>query len=403
MKKPPPLPNIPLPLRRSLKSFIPTSEPDLKGSNHIAVSEPNLTQKEKSYLMKAFSSSWLSSSGEYVNRFEDAFARHVSHTKRALAVNSGTSALHIAIASLGIKPGDEVILPAFTMIATINSVSYTGATPVLADSDPHTWNMDINQIEAAITPKTRAIIVVHTYGAPVQMDSILQFARRHNLWIIEDAAEAHGASWKGQSVGGIGHVGAFSLYANKLITTGEGGIVTTNNPHIVERIALLRNHAFARDRHFWHRTIGYGYRLTNLQAAVGLAQVERIDSLLRIKRANAALYNEGLSNIPGLILPFEAPDAKHSYWMYGILVNRKQFGMSRDALRTYLASRGIETRSFFTPLHFQPAYFEMFKGKRFPVAESLGKDGLYLPSSTTLKRHDIGRICETIKRAHMKS
>lgn len=375
------------------------SEPTLKGSNRVMVCEPNLGKLEKKYLNAAYDSSWLSSAGSFVTRFEQSFAKTISHTRTAIAVNSGTSALHLAIASLEIGPSDEIILPAFTMIATINAVTYCGAKPVLVDADPMTWNIDVKKIQQAITPRTKAIIVVHTYGAMADMSPILAIAKKYQLLIIEDAAEAHGAMYKGKQAGSIGDVAAFSLYANKLITTGEGGILTTNNPKIASRAKLLRNHAFTEERHFWHKVVGFGYRMTNLQAAIGLAQVERFDELFSAKRRNAAVYTTLLSGIPGITLPYEAPNTTHSYWMYGILVDKKRFGMDKNELRRHLADHGIETRGFFVPMHQQPAYRNQFKGLRFSVAEMLCRDGLYLPSSTTLTTKQIQRISDVIKKA----
>jgi perosamine synthetase len=381
---------------KRLTPLLPISEPVLKGSKKIHVCEPNLSKKEKQYLIAAYDSSWISSGGSFVNRFEDAFAKTISHTKAAVAVNSGTSALHLAIASLGIQPGDEVIIPTFTMIATANAVRYCGATPVFIDADRTSWNMDTTQISRAITRKTKAIIVVHTYGSPADMDPIIALAKKHNLWIIEDAAEAHGATYKGKAIGSIGDVAAFSLYANKLVTTGEGGIVTTNNQKLAARMRLLRNHTFTEDRHFWHPLVGFGYRMSNMQAAVGLAQTERFEKLFAAKRANAALYTRLLSDVAGLTLPTEMPHTTHSYWMYGILIHKTQFGMDRNSVRRHLADHGIETRSFFVPIHLQPPYFSA-RASSFPVAEHLCAQGLYLPSSTTLTKQDIKTICAILR------
>jgi perosamine synthetase len=393
----PPLFEIPKANLARIQSFLPSSEPRLTGTSIIPVCEPNLSAKEKRYLNEAFDSSWLSSSGDFVEKFERTFAKHVSHTTHALAVNSGTSALHVALVALGIGPGDEVILPTFTMIATINALTYCGAKAVLVDSDPKTWNIDVTKIKERITSKTKAILVVHTYGSPVDMDPVMKLARQHNLWIIEDAAEAHGATYKGKSIGSIGDVAAFSLYANKLITTGEGGITVTNDQTIAKRIDLLRNHAFSSHRHFWHPLVGFGYRMTNLQAAVGLGQTERFLTLLKKKRAHAALYTKILSTIPGITTPYESPDSTHSHWMYGITIDKKRFGISKDTLRQKLAGMGIETRSFFIPLHIQPAYYHIFRNERFPVAEQLCRDGLYLPSSSTLTTGQIRHICDVIR------
>lgn len=396
----PPPSAIPKAYLKRISSFLPGQEPVLAGKHTIRVCEPNLSSVEKTHLLHAFDSSWLSSSGAYVERFERAFAHTVSQTKYAFAVNSGTTALHLALAALGIGPGDEVILPAFTMIATINAVSYCGATPRLVDSNPITWNMDTNAVAKAITRKTKAIIVVHTYGSPVAMKSLQALAHAHNLWIVEDAAEAHGAQFHGKAVGSLGDIAAFSLYANKLITTGEGGMITTNNQKIAKRINTLRNHAFSHNRHFWHEFVGFGYRMTNLQAAVGLGQTERFSSLLSAKRTHAAQYTSLLSRIPGITTPHESPGTVHSYWMYGIRIDPKQFGMNRNDLRKYLARHGVETRTFFVPIHFQPAYWQQFTPQRFVIAEQLGRDGLYLPSSTTLSKKNIAFICSIIEKAY---
>ena len=383
----------------AMKQFFLTWEPRLARRRRIPVAEPNISSREIRYVTRAISSSWISSTGDYVKRFEKLFAQIVSKTKFAISVNSGTSALHVALAALGVGPGDEVILPTFTMIATINAVAYCGAIPVLIDADPVTWNMNASGIEKHVTSRTKAIIAVHTYGLPADMDTIMRVARKHDLWVVEDAAEAHGATYRGKSVGGIGDVGAFSLYANKIITTGEGGMVVTNNQEIATRITLLHNNAFTQDMHFWHTMIGFGYRMTNLQAAVGVAQVERFTKLLAIKRANADLYIQLLAGIPGITLPYEAPSTRHSYWMFGILVDKSKFGMDKYQLRTYLSARGIETRSFFIPIHAQPPYRHLFKNIRYPVSEQLCHDGLYLPSSTKLTRRNITYIVGMIRKA----
>lgn len=378
-------------------TWLPDPEPEVRGDHVIPVSMPDIGARERRYLLEAFDSSWISASGDFVERFEEGFARTISKTRYAEAVNSGTSALHIALTSLGVGPGDEVIIPTFTMIATANAVMYCGAMPVLVDSDSATWNMDVSRIEEKITKKTKAIVAVHVYGMPADMEEICRIAKKHKLYVVEDASEAHGAEINRHRVGGIGDVGAFSLYANKLVTTGEGGIVTTNNPEIAARARLLRNHAFSKGRHFWHSMVGFSYKMTNLQAAVGFAQVERFDELFSKKQAVATAYRIGLAGIPGLTLPPEKPDRINTHWMFGILVDLKKFGMDKNKLRGKLASRGIETRSFFVPIHVQPVYRQLFTGQRYPVAEELCRDGLYLPSSTRLTRSDIGRVVKAVR------
>jgi perosamine synthetase len=282
------------------------------------------------------------------------------------------------------------------MIATAYAVSYVGARPVLVDSERHTWNMDIDQIKAKITDRTKAIIVVHTYGHSVDMDTVLEIARRHDLYVVEDAAEAHGAEYKGRPAGSLADAAAFSFYANKIITSGEGGMVTTNNPKLAETVRTLRDHAFSKERHFWHKYIGYSFRMTNLQAAIGLAQVEQMDGFVQRRRENAALYSALLRDVPGLTLPAEEPWAKNVYWMYGVLVE-DEFGLTRDELRRCLAERGIETRTFFIPMHLQPIYFADYEGEHYPVAEDFCRRGLYLPSASSLTKQEIEFVVQEVK------
>jgi perosamine synthetase len=390
-----------------LAEIIPGPEPELEVSLRripvfgdrppaiIPVCEPRLDGNELRYVTQCIESNWISSAGDFIPKFEAAFARACG-VRYGVACANGTVALHLALAALGIGPGDEVIVPTFTMIATANAVTYTGADVVLVDSEPETWNMDVRQVEAKITERTKAIIPMHTYGHPVDMDPLLEIARRYNLWVVEDAAEAHGALYKGRKVGSLGDCAAFSFYANKIITTGEGGMVTTDNEELARLAWNLRDHAFSEERHFWHRFLGFNYRMTNLQAAVGLAQTERLDFFVETRRRNAAYYTELLREIPGLRTPPEAPWATNVFWMYGVLVDEEEFGATRDELRRHLAKHGIETRTFFIPIHVQPIYYHKFKGQRFPVAEDLCKRGFYLPSASTLTRSDIEYIVEMI-------
>jgi perosamine synthetase len=288
------------------------------------------------------------------------------------------------------------------MIATINAVAYTGATPVLVDSEPCTWNMDVDQIAAKITPQTKAIMPVHTYGHPVDMDPLMEIAEKHGIVVLEDAAEAHGAEYKGRRAGGLGHAGCFSFYGNKIITTGEGGMITTNDEKLARLTQNLRDHAFSNERHFWHKYMGFNYRMTNLQAAVGLAQTEQLESFVEMRRRNAALYNERLQDIPGIVIPPEAGNVRNVFWMYSILVE-DEFGMTRDELRHYLAARGIETRTFFIPMHLQPIYYKAFKGQRYPVSEMLCQRGFYLPSASSLRPNQIKYITEVIQQAQQEA
>jgi len=352
-------------------------------TSFIPVCEPALLGNELEYVTEAIRTNWISSAGRYIPEFEEKFS-DACEAEHGVACTSGTTALHLAVAVLGLGPGDEVILPTFTMIATPNCVRYTGATPVLVDSEETTWNFDLNQVEDAIGPKTKAIIPVHTYGHPVDMDALNEIADKHGVWVIEDAAEAHGARYKGRRVGGLADAACFSFYGNKIITTGEGGMITTNNAEIATLARNLRDHAFSTERHFWHRYVGFNYRMTNLQAAVGVAQTEKLDDYVAARQRNAALYSELLAEVDGITTPPEVGEVENVYWMYGIRVDAEVFGMSRNELREALAKRGIETRTFFIPIHYQPIYHEQFKGQSFPVAEAFCADGLYLPSASSL-------------------
>lgn len=364
----------------------------------IPVAEPLLIGREHEYVTEALKSGWISSQGKYITEFEEKFSRYCG-ARYGIATSSGTTALHLALAALNIGKGDEVIIPTFTMIATANAVTYTGAKPVLVDSETETWNLNTEKIEEKITPKTKAIIAVHTYGHPVDMAPVLDLAETYGLYVIEDAAEAHGAEYKGMKIGGLGDVGCFSFYANKIITTGEGGMVITSNEEIAEKARILRAHAFSEDRHFWHRYLGFNYRMSNLQAAIGVAQLENIDNLVEIRRRNAKIYNALMENINGITLPPEARWAKNVYWMYSILVE-DNFGMNRDELMKELRKDGIESRTFFYPIHVQPIYSQLYKNEKFPVADELSRKGINLPSGSTLTEEDIEYIVSSIKRAH---
>lgn len=403
---------LPLSELGELAEIIPGPEPELQVTMHpiprfksaprpriIPVCEPTLTGNELKYVTQCIETNWISSAGRFVDEFEAAFAAACG-TRYGIACANGTIALHLALTTLGLQPGDEVIIPTFTMIATANAVTYLGARPVLVDSELETWNLDIGQVEDKITPRTRAIIPVHTYGHPVDMDALNQIADRHGLWVIEDAAEAHGARCRGRPVGSLGAAAAFSFYGNKIITTGEGGMITTDHEQLARLAWNLRDHAFSTERHFWHKLLGFNYRMTNLQAAVGLAQTEQLDQFVASRRAHAALYTEKLRRLPGLVTPPEADWATNVYWMYGILVDEREFGLTRDELRRALARRGIETRTFFIPMHCQPIYFQQYKGERYPRAELLCRRGMYLPSASSLAPSDIEYIVGAIEEAH---
>jgi perosamine synthetase len=383
------------------KTLLPLPEPVLKtykGMN-IPVCEPTQWGNEKKYVKKCMDSNWISSKGEFIEKFEAAFARKVG-AKYGVGVLNGTVALHLALAALDIGPGDEVISPTFTMIATPNSIRYTGAKPVLVDSELKTWNIDVSKIEEKITKRTKAIMPVHTYGHPCDMDAIMKIAMKHGLYVVEDAAEAHGAIYKGRKIGSIGNAACFSFYANKIITTGEGGMVTTNDKKLAEKMQLLKNHAFSHERHFWHQLLGFNYRMTNIQAAIGLAQTENFEKLANKRIENALLYNSLLKEIGEITLPPSTKGIKNVYWMYGILL-KNWSKVTRDTLRYELASRGIETRTFFIPIHRQPVYKGWFKGN-YLNSECLCTNGLYLPSSTSLTEKQIRYVAGTIKEIFSK-
>tara|TARA_Y100000310_G_scaffold345402_1_gene464540 strand:+ start:48735 stop:49874 length:1140 start_codon:yes stop_codon:yes gene_type:complete len=369
--------------------------------NFIPVCEPTLHGNELKYVSEAVSTGWISSAGSYITKFEEEFSKFCG-TQYAVSCSNGTKAIHLALEALRIGKGDEVIIPTFTMAATANAVIYTGAKPVLVDSELSTWNIDINQIASKITDKTKAIMVVHTYGHPVDMDKVRSIADRHNLFVIEDAAEAHGAEYKGKKAGNLSDIACFSFYANKILTTGEGGMVTTNNLELAERCKSLRNHFFGTgENRFKHLELGFNYRLTNMQAAVGVAQIEQSEELINSRRHNAYLYNYLLKNIPGITLPPESSQVKNVYWMYGILI-QPEFGISMPQLREKLQQKGIGTRTFFIGMHKQPAYqkndprFPDCSGD-YPVANELEKKGLYLPSTSHLSLEQIHHIFDTIQ------
>lgn len=392
-----------------LAEIIPAADPEVKVRYRaipsfeessrraiIPVCEPTLGGNELKYVQQAVETNWISSAGSFIHDFESKFAEQCN-ARYGIACANGTVAMHLALATLGLEPGDEVIVPTFTMIATINAVTYCGATPVLVDSELDYWQMDVEQVAAKITPRTRAIIPVHIYGHPVDMDPLMELARKHGITVIEDAAESHGAEYKGRRTGSLGDAAGFSFYGNKIITTGEGGMITTNNREMAKLSWNLRDHAFSTDRHFWHKFVGFNYRMTNLQAAVGLAQVEQLDSFVAARRQHAADYSARLESIPGITTPPQAEWAKNVYWMYGLLVDKAEYGMSRDELRRVLADNGIETRTFFIPMHCQPIYWNAFKGQRYPIAEQLCRDGFYLPSASSLTLEEIEYITHVIR------
>jgi len=365
----------------------------------IWVNDTSFTDKETSFLSQCIKTGWISSEGQFVKKFEQSFSRFCG-VRYGVACTNGTSALHLGLLALGVKKGDEVIMPAFTMIATAYAAVYLGAKPVLVDSEPRTWNMDVTQITEKITKRSKVILPVHIYGHPVDMGPLCNLSKEKRLSILEDAAEAHGAEYKGIKTGALGDAAAFSFYANKIVTTGEGGMVVTNNKKIAEKAIYLRNMAFQKKTRYLHKDIGYNYRMTNLQAAVGLAQISKIESLIDKKRRIARMYNERLTAIEGITTPIEESWAKNVYWMYSVLIDKKQFGLSRDKFREELLKESVDTRSFFIPMHRQPVFKAMglFRRERYPVAEDISERGLYLPSGLSLDEKKIDYICDKIKK-----
>lgn len=368
--------------------------------NTIPVFEPEIGEDEIECVVAALRRGEISGSfGQSIAEFEEGFASYCE-CKYGVAVNSGTSALHLAVAALEIEPGDEILVSASTNIATALAVIHNNGIPVPVDSENETWNLDLDLIDGLITPRTKAIIPVHLYGHPVDMDRLCQIADKHGLIVIEDAAEAHGATCRGRKVGSFGHMTCFSFYANKIITTGEGGMITTNDPAYAERLKLLRNLAFTKPR-FWHEYAGFNFRMPGFQAAMGVAQLRKIDEVIERKRHIAHTYNRLLSPIPGLQLPAEADWARNVYWMYALTV-QPEFGLSRDQLAEWLYSDGIETRTFFCPMNLQPVLRKIpdFRTVPCPVGERIWETGLYLPSSHTLTEALIQRVTDSVRRAH---
>lgn len=363
----------------------------------IPVNEPLLDGAERRYLTECIETGWISSEGPFVTRFEAEFAARVGR-RHGVAVCNGSAALEAAVAALRLGKGDEVIMPAFTIISCAGAVVRAGATPVLVDSDPVTWNMRADQVAERITSRTRAIMVVHIYGLPVDMDPIIDLANRHGLKIIEDAAEMHGAAYRGRPCGSFGDVSIFSFYPNKHVTTGEGGMLVMDDDALAERCRSLRNLCFQPGRRFVHEELGWNLRMTNLQAALGLAQVERLHEFVARKRSMGALYNELLAGAPNLELPLPSTDyAENIYWVYG-LVLKDEAGFDAEEAMKRLAARKVGTRPFFWPMHEQPVFRKMglFEGEQYPVAERLARRGFYIPSGMALTRDQAHRVAEAV-------
>jgi len=391
----------------------------------IPVNEPLIAKNALQYVGDCIKSGWISSAGEYIRKFEAAFARYIG-VKHAVTTTSGTTALHLALAAAGVGPGDEVIIPDLTMIAVPYAVLYTGAKPALVDVDRVLFNLDPTKVrdfirkdgrfdkkkKALVNRRTggrvRAILPVHLYGHPCPMDEILAIAREFDLLVIEDAAEAHGALFypggdkkNALKAGTIGDIGCFSFYANKLVTTGEGGMVVTNDDALADRCRRLKDLAHAPGKRFLHTELAFNYRMTNVQAAIGLAQLEEIDGYIALKRTMAAAYKKGLAGVRGLTLPEEMTWARNVYWMYAVLVE-EEFGLSRDDVMAKLKDAGIDTRTFFFPVHKQPVFAKdkAYRGRRFPVSEELSRKGFYVPSGLALTQAQIKDVCGAIKKIH---
>lgn len=364
----------------------------------IPVNEPLLNGNEAAYLMECVRSGWVGSDGPFVKEFENKLAAKVNRTY-GIAVCNGSAALEVVIQALNIGKGDEVILPSFTIISCAAAIVKAGATPVLVDADPVTWNMNVSQIEQKITARTKAIMVVHIYGLCVNMDPVIEIAKRHQLKVIEDAAEAHGNLYKGQPAGSFGDVSVFSFYPNKLITTGEGGMVLTNDQVLAERCRSIRNLCFEPEKRFVHHEIGSNFRMSNLQAAVGLAQFERWDEFVVKKKHIGDLYNQLLKNTDSLTLPLvETEYCSNGYWVYGLLL-KENVKMSAAEFCEELRQKGIGTRPFFYPMHLQPVLKQMglFKDEKYPVSEKLYNRGFYIPSGLGITDEQQMTVAQTIQ------
>lgn len=368
------------------------------------MNEPSIGSRERELVAACLESGWLTS-GTHVEQLEGGWSTYCGRSE-GVALSNGTAALQVAFRLLDLEPGDEVVMPTFTIMSCALAVVYNGGVPVLVDSDPGTFCMDVNEVEAKITDRTRAILAVDMYGHPADMDRLMAIAARNGIEIIEDAAEAHGAehltgrkdgpgSWR--KCGSFGRMSVFSFYANKLITTGEGGMIVTDDAGVAQRARTLRNLAFSRERRFLHDELGFNFRLTDVQAAIGVAQIDRIDEIVARKRAIAARYSEALTGILGLQLPVERPWARSVFWMYAVVVNPETELTASDVARS-LEAAGIETRPFFLGMHAQPPLRErgLFDGERYPVADRLARDGFYLPSGLTLSDNQVDQVSEAV-------
>jgi perosamine synthetase len=367
-------------------------------NNFIPVNEPSLDGNEKKYLLECIDSGWISSEGPFVARFEEKFSHRVNR-RFGVAVSNGTAAIDVAIEALEIGPGDEVILPTFTIISCISQIVRAGAIPVLVDSNPITWNMNVNQIRSKITSKTKAIMIVHIYGLPVDVDPVLALANEYGLKVIEDAAEVHGQSYKGKPCGSFGDISTFSFYPNKHITTGEGGMVCTNDEDLAQKARDLRNLCFQPGKRFIHERLGWNLRLTNMQAALGLAQLERLDEFVVRKRLMGQRYSEMLDGLQGVQLPAQDTEyADNIYWVYGLVLD-EALGINAEVAMEKLAAKGVGCRPFFYPMHQQPVLRNMgfFKNEAYPVAERMYRQGFYIPSGMALTESQIQEVSHKVR------
>lgn len=362
----------------------------------IPVASPSLDGNERAYVLDCLESGWISSQGSYLRKFETAFAEFLG-VEHALAVSNGTVALHLALVALGIGPGDEVIVPDLTFAASASAVIHAGATPVLVDVERTSWTLDLDRAASAIGPRTRAIMPVHLYGQPADMDGVKALADRHGLLVVEDAAEALGSTWRGRRIGSFGDASTFSFFANKIVTTGEGGMVVFADAAKADRGRRLRDHGMNPAKRYWHDEVGFNYRMTNMQAAIGLAQMERIDRFIEGKLRLAERYGKGLAGVSGVILPETRPEVLNTYWAYSILLADCPSMEERDRVIARLARLGIGTRPLFYPLHTMPA-FRAFAGNRdFPATEYLSARGLSLPSAVNLEDREIDFVCRSLR------
>ena len=365
--------------------------------SRIPLAMPDLSGNEEKYVVDAIRSTWISSMGAYKQRFEEDFAK-LCGTEKAIGVSNGTVALHLALLALDVGPGDEVLIPSLTFIATANAVRYIGAEPVFVDVDPNTWCIDPKLLEGNITDRTKGIVAVHLYGHPADMDAINQFAGEHGLWVVEDAAEAHLAQYKGRTVGSLSSVATFSFYGNKIFTSGEGGALTLDDSKLEERIRILHGQGMDPQRRYYFPITGYNYRLTNVACAILCAQLERREYLMERREWIFRQYQDRLSGIPGIHFQPVADWAKPAYWLFCITIEEEEFGRSRDELMTLLEKEDIETRPFFIPLHTLPPFAENshLRGENLPVTELLGATGINLPTYTSLSEQDIETVTKAI-------